>query len=114
MKSGLDAAPTGALRPERRGEFRSAARGLVQLEILGAERRPFSAGLLDYSATGFRAKHLELGLATGDKVAFKHKYGSGIASVAWCRVHGRFAQSGFRVLFGWRRDGQPATAEREA
>lgn len=80
---------------ERRSEERYAAEGFVELQPKAPARAAITASLVDVSSGGFRARHRDFSLGTGDKVSFQHAGGSGTAVVMWTRVFDGQVESGF-------------------
>jgi hypothetical protein len=79
---------------ERRRELRQAAEGTVELEVGTAQPRVVVGELIDISSSGFRVRHGDLALATGDKVRYSHSGGAGAALVMWTRVFEGRVESG--------------------
>lgn len=79
---------------ERRREPREAAAGCVELEVQAPPRRVIAGDLVDLSHSGFRVRHDDLELTTGNRVLFSHSGGAGEATVIWTRVFEGRVESG--------------------
>ena len=98
------------MRPKRRGEAvhpdpenrRSEKRREVQGEVLLSFDDPLyrqvRALVTDDSKSGFRAKHNDSNLETGQVVRFERPAASGKAKVVWNRISGGQVETGFLVL----------------
>ena len=84
--------------PNRRKEERYQAEGEVQLCFEDPVRQEVSGSLLDYSKSGFRARHKYCALHTGQVVDFQHIIAKGRARVMWNRIVEDRVESGFLVL----------------
>lgn len=85
-------------RPEKRGEQRQAAVGVVEVTFSDPAPLKIEGRLVDLSASGFRMAHDCHSLAAGQVVEFRHVAGVGLARVVWNRIVGRRIESGFVVL----------------
>jgi hypothetical protein len=83
---------------DRRSEPRRPVSGDVHLRQLGTLAGSFSGQLIDIAATGFRARHNRLTLASGQMVEFEMKSSAGLARVVWTRIVDGEAEAGFRIL----------------
>lgn len=83
---------------ERRRVSRVAAEGPIWLQVRAPQSKRIEGRLLDESAAGFRVRHTDRSLATGDEVEFSYSGRSGRARVVWTRILPEEAQSGFVVL----------------
>jgi len=81
---------------EKRREPRQAAEGTVLIMTEGPATTTVGA-LLDTSVHGFRAKHTNGALQTGQEVEFEHSGRRGKAKVVWNRIHSSGVESGFYV-----------------
>ena len=82
---------------ERRAEPRRAASGTVQLKPSRPLGECFQATLLDVSKQGFRARHDNLGMASGDLVAFAFEDRQGLAQAMWTRILDGEVETGFCI-----------------
>ncbi len=64
----------------------------------GEMAEAFQGDLLDTAATGFRARHGRLSLASGQLVHFEFAGRNGVARAIWTRIIGGQAETGFRIL----------------
>jgi hypothetical protein len=83
---------------ERRSEERRAASGEVLLAELDFAATEFRGELIDLSKSGFRVRHRQKRLSTGQHVRFTLPSRSGEARVMWTRILGENAESGFLIL----------------
>lgn len=94
--------PGGAsLQPvaaDRRSEARQAAAGTVRLRQPGVLACAFNGHLLDTAPTGFRARHGQLALVSGQLVDFEFTDRKGVARAVWTRIVDGEAETGFRIL----------------
>lgn len=79
---------------ERRKEPRRAAQGNVELLVEAPVPKRIAGALVDISHSGFRVRHDDLSLSTGDRVRYSHTGGSGDALVIWTRVFEGRVESG--------------------
>lgn len=79
---------------ERRKEPREAAQGSVELVVEAPLQRTIAGALVDISHSGFRVRHDDLTLSTGDRVRYSHSGGAGKALVIWTRVFEGRVESG--------------------
>jgi len=82
---------------ERRTEPRQLAAGEVNLRQSYAPGTPFVGHLIDIAATGFRARHEQLTLGSGELVDFAFEGRSGIARAIWTRIVNHHVETGFRI-----------------
>jgi len=87
---------------ERRTEARRPVSGEVQIRQTGSLVGSFLGHLLDASTTGFRMRHSQLNLASGQLVEFQREGQSGQARAMWTRIVGEEAETGFHIV---QRDG---------
>ena len=83
---------------EKRGTGRIPARSRIELRYgrkLGAKRR---GELLNVGRAGFRARHGDARIGAGKLVAFRHRFGDGIARVMWTKPQGESFESGFEIV----------------
>jgi hypothetical protein len=59
---------------------------------------PFTGTLVDTSATGFRARHNRLSLASGQVVTFDFEGRVGRAVVVWTRIVNGRAETGLHIV----------------
>ncbi|MBZ2186047.1 MAG: PilZ domain-containing protein [Bryobacter sp.] len=83
---------------DRRSEARLKASGSVPLRLTGDENLIFEARLLDVSASGFRARHANSALRSGQEVEFSLPSVQGLAKVVWNRTTPEFIESGFFII----------------
>jgi len=83
---------------DRRSEERFAADGGVELRFEDPIFRTVEGSLLDYSHSGFRAKHQFHSLHNGQCVEFRHVFGTGKARVMWNRILPEGVETGFLVV----------------
>lgn len=79
---------------ERRCELRQAANGKVELELETSRPRVIVGELVETSISGFRVRHEDMELVTGDKVRYTHPGGTGAAMVMWTRVYQGWVETG--------------------
>ena len=84
---------------ERRTESRFPVSGEVRL-WQSSLRIVFTGRILDTAATGFRARHGQLSLASGELVNFLFSGRTGLARAVWTRILNGEAETGFRILSG--------------
>ncbi|MFN7541554.1 MAG: PilZ domain-containing protein [Acidobacteriota bacterium] len=83
---------------DRRSETRLKATGSVALRLTGDEYLVFEARLMDISPSGFRARHANSALRSGQEVEFSLPSAQGLAKVVWNRTTPDFIESGFFIL----------------
>lgn len=83
---------------DRRAEARLKANGNVTLRLNEEYQVPFEAKLMDISASGFRARHANTELRSGQECDFSLPGTRGRAKVAWNRTTPEFIESGFFIL----------------
>lgn len=81
---------------ERRREPRKPASGSVTLQPDGGNA--VVGELLDISASGFRARHADRTLCTGQQLRFEHATARGKARVMWNRIADGNVESGFLLI----------------
>ncbi len=82
---------------ERRREPRHAASGGVEFFVEDPMPARFDGELVDWSQSGFRARHRHTSLQSGQTVRFRHARASGQARVMWTRIRGADVESGFLI-----------------
>jgi hypothetical protein len=88
-----------ALQPiERRTEARRPVSGAVRIRQAGGVAGPFLGQLMDVSASGFRIRHSQLNLTSGQLVDFQWDGSCGQARAMWTRIVGTEAETGFHVV----------------
>lgn len=83
---------------DRRSEIRLKANGSVTLRLNEEYQVPFEARLMDISASGFRARHANSELRSGQECDFSLPGTRGKAKVVWNRTTPEFIESGFFIL----------------
>ncbi|WP_031499589.1 PilZ domain-containing protein [Bryobacter aggregatus] len=83
---------------ERRSEARHKASGSVSLRLNEDYQTAFEARLLDISTSGFRARHANSQLRSGQECDFALPGTRGRAKVVWNRTTPEFVESGFLIL----------------
>ncbi len=83
---------------ERRRELRQATDGAVRMRQPGLLATAFDGRLLDTAPTGFRARHGQLALVSGEVVDFEFEGRKGSARAIWTRIVNGHAETGFRIL----------------
>jgi len=94
MESGPNQFPAGY---DRRREPRHPASGGVEFFVEDPMPARFRGELMDWSQSGFRARHRHTELQSGQTVRFRHARASGQASVMWTRIRGAEVESGFLI-----------------
>ena len=89
-----------ANQSDRRREPRRTAQGPVMLLVEGPVPVEVSGRLVDVSLSGFRAAHRYFGFSVGERIRFEHAERSGEARVAWNRITGGSAETGFVTVEG--------------
>ena len=84
-------------RDDRRVEPREAASGEVHLCQSVTPGTPFLGHLLDIAASGFRARHEQFSLTSGELIDFEFAGNRGVARVVWTRIVENQVETGFRV-----------------
>ncbi len=82
---------------ERRREPRHPVTGPVEFFLEEPLPARFNGELIDWSQSGFRARHRHTELQSGQTVRFRHAKASGVASVMWTRIRGSEVESGFLI-----------------
>src|SRR5579871_2381552 len=82
---------------ERRTEPRCDAAGEVRLCHPYMPRDPFVGRLVDIAASGFRARHHQFTLSSGDLVDYAFEQHQGGARAMWTRIIGEEVETGFRI-----------------
>jgi len=82
---------------DRRREPRHPASGGVEFFVEDPMPARFNGELVDWSQSGFRARHRQTGLQSGQTVRFRHAQASGEARVMWTRIRGADVESGFLI-----------------
>ncbi len=83
---------------DRRAEARLKANGNVTLRLREDFQIPFEARLMDISASGFRVRHVNSDLRSGQECEFALPGTKGRAKVVWNRTTPEFIESGFFIL----------------
>jgi hypothetical protein len=83
---------------DRRAEARLKATGSVTLRLNEEYQVPFEARLMDISASGFRARHANAELRSGQECDFTLPGTRGRAKVVWNRTTPEFIETGFFIL----------------
>lgn len=83
---------------DRRAESRLKANGDVTLRLREDFQIPFEARLMDISASGFRVRHVNSDLRSGQECEFALPGTKGRAKVVWNRTTPEFIESGFFIL----------------
>ena len=83
---------------ERRAAPRGAATGEVRLRRSDVLADSFGGRLIDTAIAGFRARHGQLDLSSGQLVDFEFHGRCGLACVVWTRIVDGEAETGFRIL----------------
>jgi hypothetical protein len=86
------------LAVEQRTEDRRPATGEVCLALEGPAPAEFRGQLVDSSRSGFRAVHSQAALSTGQRLRFRHAFGTGRVVVVWNRILADCVESGFLIL----------------
>jgi hypothetical protein len=84
--------------PERRNEPRYAATGAVEFTVENGRPVVFVGELMDRSQSGFRVRHTNQGLSTGQQVRFVAPSLKGTARVMWSRILAGQVESGFLIV----------------
>jgi len=83
---------------DRRAEARLKANGNVTLRLNEEYQVAFEARLMDISASGFRARHANSELRSGQECDFTLPGTRGKAKVVWNRTTPEFIETGFFIL----------------
>ncbi len=84
---------------ERRREPRFVAEGEVVLSVMRPSGFVEIRGkLIDTSLHGLRTRHAHAGLDRGQLLLVTYPWGTVIAEVEWSTPHGKFTETGFRLL----------------
>jgi hypothetical protein len=83
---------------DRRAERRHWAQGWIVLRTEDPAAEPFRGDLIDVSASGFRARHANVILRSGELVGFESEGQWGLARVVWSRIAPEGNESGFLIL----------------
>ncbi len=83
---------------DRRSEARLKASGSVTLRLNEDYQVAFEARLMDVSPSGFRARHDNSELRSGQECDFALPGTRGIAKVVWNRTTPDFIETGFFIL----------------
>ena len=83
---------------DRRAEARHKAAGSVTLRLDEEYQVPFEARLMDVSASGFRARHANSQLRSGQECDFTLPGTLGRAKAVWNRTTPEFIETGFLIL----------------
>ncbi len=83
---------------DRRAEARHKAAGSVTLRLDEEYQVPFEARLMDVSASGFRARHANSQLRSGQECDFTLPGTRGRAKAVWNRTTPDFIETGFLIL----------------
>ncbi|MBM3761783.1 MAG: PilZ domain-containing protein [Acidobacteria bacterium] len=83
---------------DRRSEARLKANGTVTLRLNEEYQVPFDARLMDISASGFRVRHANTELHSGQECDFTLPGTRGKAKVVWNRTTPDFIETGFFIL----------------
>ena len=83
---------------DRRSEARLKANGTVTLRLNEEYQVPFDARLMDISASGFRVRHANTELRSGQECDFTLPGTRGKAKVVWNRTTPDFIETGFFIL----------------
>ncbi len=83
---------------DRRVEARHKAAGSVSLRLNEDYQVAFEARLMDISASGFRARHANSHLRSGQECDFALPGTRGRAKVVWNRTTAEFIETGFLIL----------------
>ncbi len=84
---------------DRRAEARLKANGTVSLKLSEDFQVGFEARLMDISASGFRVRHANSELRSGQECEFTLPGTRGRAKVVWNRTTPDFIETGFFILF---------------
>jgi hypothetical protein len=93
-----------AMKPEpinwedRRAETRHKATGNVTLRLNEDYQVAFEGRLMDISASGFRVRHANSHLRSGQECDFSLPGTRGRARVVWNRITTGFIETGFLIL----------------
>ena len=83
---------------DRRAEARHKAAGSVSLRLDEEHQLAFEARLMDVSASGFRARHANAQLRSGQECDFTLPGTQGRARAVWNRTTPEFIETGFLIL----------------
>lgn len=83
---------------DRRSEARLKANGNVTLRLNEEYQVPFEARLMDISASGFRVRHANTELRSGQECDFMLPGTRGKAKVVWNKTTPDFIETGFFIL----------------
>lgn len=83
---------------DRRSEIRLKANGTVTLRLNEEYQVPFEARLMDISASGFRVRHANSELRSGQECDFTLPGTRGKAKVVWNKTTPDFIETGFFIL----------------
>jgi hypothetical protein len=83
---------------DRRAEKRLKASGSVTLRLREEYQLPFEGQLMDVSASGFRVRHANPELRSGQECEFALPGTRGKARVVWNRTTPEFIETGFFIL----------------
>jgi hypothetical protein len=83
---------------DRRAEPRLKAAGIVTLRLSDEYQPTFEARLMDVSPSGFRARHANTNLRSGQECDFALPGTRGRAKVVWNRTTPDFIETGFFIL----------------
>jgi hypothetical protein len=83
---------------DRRSETRLKANGSVTLRLNEEYQVPFEARLMDISASGFRVRHANTELRSGQECDFMLPGTRGKAKVVWNKTTPDFIETGFFIL----------------
>ena len=83
---------------DRRTEARHKAAGSVTLRLDEEYQVPFEARLMDVSASGFRARHANSQMRSGQVCDFTLPGTRGRAKAVWNRTTPEFIETGFLIL----------------
>lgn len=83
---------------DRRAEKRLKANGSVTLRLREEYQVPFEGRLMDVSASGFRVRHANPELRSGQECEFALPGTQGKARVVWNRTTPEYIETGFFIL----------------
>ncbi len=83
---------------DRRAEARLKANGTVSLKLSEDFQVAFEARLMDISASGFRVRHANSELRSGQECDFTLPGTRGRAKAVWNRTTPEFIETGFFIL----------------
>jgi hypothetical protein len=86
------------LEQDKRRETRRPASGRVLVRFTDPEPCQIDGALMDVSPSGFRMKHKNTALRSGQVVEFAHVEAKGRAQVIWNRILAGGIETGFLVV----------------